>query len=389
MEIKEQIAKMKIPLPKLSFSKINITQPKRRNIPGQVPGTFNISDTSLPSKMFVYSYNETQLDELQTADINEAINFINKFPDRTYWLDVKGLGTQEVLDQLKTIYKINSLVMEDIVNTYQRPKNEEYDDYLFIVSRMLELDKGLQLKNEQVSFLLFKNLVISFQEDYDDVIDPVRNRLRKNLNGNIRKLGSSYMLYALMDTVIDHYFTIVNRLNDELEIVEDHLYQKPHKLLMYRIQGVKKLMITMRRAAWPERDKLNDLLRSVNPLINPDVKVFIRDAYDHSIQVIDLIESMRETATSLLDLYLSLMSNKMNEVMKTLTIVSAIFIPLTFIVGVYGMNFASQDPKTGVVLPYNMPELYTPNGYFYVLGVMFFIVIAQIWYFAKKGWFRE
>jgi magnesium transporter len=192
-----------------------------------------------------------------------------------------------------------------------------------------------------------------------------------------------------MDTVIDHYFSIVNRLGDELEIVEDHLYQKPHRLLMYRIQGVKKLMITLRRAAWPERDKMNDLLRSTNPLINPEVKVFLRDAYDHSIQIIDLIESMRETATGLLDLYLSLMSNKMNEVMKTLTIVSSIFIPLTFIVGVYGMNFAPQNPKTGEILPNNMPELYTPNGYLYIIGVMFFIVVVQIWYFAKKGWFRD
>jgi magnesium transporter len=158
---------------------------------------------------------------------------------------------------------------------------------------------------------------------------------------------------------------------------------------MYRIQGVKKIMISMRRAAWPERDKINDFLRSNNPLIHQETKVFFRDSYDHSIQIIDLIESMRETATSLLDLYLSLMSNKMNEVMKTLTIISAIFIPLTFIVGVYGMNFANQDPKTGEILKNNMPELYHPNGYFYVLGVMLFIVVAQIWYFIKRGWFRD
>jgi magnesium transporter len=148
-------------------------------------------------------------------------------------------------------------------------------------------------------------------------------------------------------------------------------------------------MISMRRAAWPERDKNNDLLRSNNTLIHPDVKVFLRDAYDHSIQIIDLIESMRETATSLLDLYLSLMSNKMSEVMKTLTIISAIFIPLTFIVGVYGMNFAYEDPKTGEILRNNMPELYAHNGYLYVMGGMLLIVIAQIWYFSKRGWFRD
>jgi magnesium transporter len=380
---------MKISLPYLNMPRINIIQPKRKSTPGQMPGTFVITDTTFPSKMFIYSYEANALDEFQTDDIKEAIAFMERFPDRNHWLDIKGLGTQEVMDFIQKKYDINSLVMEDIVNTHQRPKNEEYGHYLFVISRMIELDKGLSLKNEQLAFLLFNNLLISFQEDDDDILEPVRNRLIKNVNGNMRNLGPSYLIYAIMDTVIDNYFTILNRLADELEIVEDHLYQTPRKQLMYRIQGVKKLMITMRRASWPERDKMNDLFRSTNSLINPDVKVFFRDAYDHSIQIIDLIESLRETATSLLDLYLSLMSNKMNEVMKTLTIVSSIFIPLTFIVGVYGMNFASQDPKTGAILPNNMPELYTPNGYLYILGVMFLIVLGQIWYFAKKGWFRD
>lgn len=361
----------------------------RKRIPGESPGTFEVVETSYPSKLFAYAYNSSELDELETADINEAITFLHKFTDRTLWLDVKGLGTQEVLDFIQKQFDINPLVMEDIVHTHQRPKNEEYDNYLYVVSRMLQLDKGLKLKNEQLSFLVFKNLLISFQEDYDDVLDAIRNRMRKNTNSNIRNLGPSYLLYALMDTVIDHYFTIVNRLGDELEIVEDHIYQKPRKLLMFRIQDVKKAMISMRRAAWPERDKNNDLLRSNNVLIHPEVKVFLRDAYDHSIQIIDLIESMRETATSLLDLYLSLMSNKMNEVMKTLTIISAIFIPLTFIVGIYGMNFSYQDPKTGKILENNMPELYLENGYLYILGLMFLIVVGQIWYFGRKGWFRD
>ncbi len=380
---------MKLHLPKININKINITQSKRKNNPGEVPGNFSITETSLISKIFVYSYNSDHLEELNTTNILEAIEFIKKYPNYTHWLDIKGLGSQDVLDVIQKEFDVNSLVMEDIVNTYQRPKNEDYEGFIFVISRMLELDNGLHLKNEQLSFLLFKNILISFQEDYDDVLDPVRNRLRKNVKGYIRTLGPSYMLYALMDTVIDHYFNIVNRLGDELEIVEDHLYQKPRKQLMYRIQGVKKLMIAMRRSSWPERDKLNDLLRSTNPLVNQKVKIFLRDAYDHSIQIIDLIESMRETTTSLLDLYLSLMSNKMNEVMKTLTIISAIFIPLTFIAGVYGMNFSREDPKTGHVFHYNMPELYFENGYLYVLGVMLIIAIAQIWYFSKKGWFRE
>lgn len=389
MDIKDQFSSLPNSLSKLKIPRIKIIQPKRRDQPGEVPGTFYISDTALVSKLFVYSYNEECLDELQTADIQEALTFIKKFPERTHWLDIKGLGTQSVLNAIQEQYEVNPLVLEDIVNTYQRPKMEDYDNYLFVTSRMMELDRGLQLKNEQLSFLLFPNLLISFQEDYDDVLDPVRNRLRKNVKGNIRVLGSSYMLYALMDTVMDHYFTIANRLGEELEMIEDHLYQKPRKVLMYRIQGVKKLVISMRRASWPERDKLNELLRTNSALVNERSKVFLRDAYDHSIQVIDSIESMRETATSLLDLYLSLMSNKMNEVMKTLTIISAIFIPLTFIAGIYGMNFQRQDPVTGKILPNNMPELYIHNGYLYVLGVMLLIAIFQIWYFAKKGWFKD
>jgi magnesium transporter len=380
---------VKISLPKLNINKINITQRKRKNTPGDVPGNFLINEASVPSKIFVYSYKSDHLEELITVDIKEAAAFIKKYPTYNHWLDIKGLGSQEVLDFIQKEFDVNSLVMEDIVNTYQRPKKEDYDNFIFVISRMLELDNGLHLKNEQLSFLLFKNLLISFQEDYDDVLDPVRNRLRKNVNDYIRNLGPSYMLYALMDTVIDHYFNIVNRLGDELEIVEDHLYQKPRKQLMYRIQGVKKLMIVMRRSSWPERDKLNDLLRSKNTLINPKVEVFLRDAYDHSVQIIDLIESMRETATSLLDLYLSLMSNKMNEVMKTLTIISAIFIPLTFIAGIYGMNFAHQDPDTGHIFKNNMPELYSENGYLYVLCLMLIIAIAQVWYFSKRGWFKE
>lgn len=380
---------IKNPLSNIRVPRINVIRRKRVSIPGQVPGSFFITESALPSNIFVFSYKEGILEELQTTSITEAVAFTEKYPEYFHWIDVEGLGTQEVLDFIQKKFNVNTLVMEDIVNIHQRPKNEEYGNYNFVISRMLELDKGLQLNNEQLSFLLFDKLLISFQEDYDDILDPVRNRLRKNASGNIRKLGPSYMLYAIMDTVIDHYFTIVNRLGDELEIVEDHLYQKPRKQLMFRIQGVKKLMITMRRAAWPERDKLNDLIRSPNPLVNDETRVYLKDAYDHSIQVIDLIESMRETSTSLLDIYLSLISNKMNEVMKTLTIISAVFIPITFIAGVYGMNFAYQDPKTGKVLPTNMPELYMKDGYIYVLILMAVIAIGQIWYFAIKGWFRD
>ncbi|TAH02561.1 MAG: magnesium and cobalt transport protein CorA [Sphingobacteriales bacterium] len=369
--------------------KFNNNTKKSKVNAGEIPGSYQVLENSLPTKLFVYAYSENYLQELETHDIDKAFEFIEGQNKHTIWLDVKGLGSQMVIDTIQKKLNINILTMEDIVKTHQRPKFEEYENYIFVTSRMLELGKSLQLNNEQLSFLLFENLILSFQEDYDDVLEPIRTRLRKNVKGNMRNLGPSYLLYALMDTVIDHYFTIINRLGDELEIVEEHLYQKAHKYLMYRIQAVKKLMISMRRAAWPERDKINDILRTTNPLINTETKVFFRDAYDHSIQIIDLIESYKEISTSLLDLYLSMISNKMNEIMKFLTIVSVIFMPLTFIAGIYGMNFANQDPVSGKNLPLNMPELYWPNGYVFALALMLLITFFQVWYFAKKGWFKN
>lgn len=374
----------------LNDPKVFSTSRKRRkSIPGEKPGTFTIEDNAIKSKINVFCYDNDEIDELETNDIIEAINFINKYSNRFSWLDIKGLGSQEVLDTIQKEYNINYLVMEDIVNTHQRPKCEEYNDYIFVVSRMMELDPGLILNNEQLSFICFHKLLITFQEDYDDVLDPIRQRLKKYSGTNMRTFGPSYLMYSLMDTVIDHYFAIINRLGDELEIVEQHLYQRPQKFLMYRIQGVKKIMLVLRRAAWPERDKINEMMRMNSIFINEDIKVFIRDAYDHTVQIIDFIESYKETSTSLMDVYLSLMSNRMNEIMKFLTIISAIFIPLTFIAGVYGMNFAYQNPKTGEILKNNMPELYSPNGYIYILIFMLLIAVGQIWYFAKKGWFRD
>lgn len=375
----------KINVPKI----FNTSRKKRKSVTGERPGTFVIKENAVKSKINVYCYNSDELDELETENILEAIKFTKKYIDRFHWIDIKGLGSQDVLNTIQKEYNINSLVMEDIVNTDQRPKCEEYKSYLFVVSRMMELDRGLVLNNEQLSFICFHNLLITFQENYDDVLEPVRARLHKQRNTSMRNLGPSYLMYALMDTIIDNYFAIINRLGDELELVEDHLYQRPQKFLMYRIQGVKKIMLVLRRAAWPERDKINELMRDQSEFINDDVKVFIRDAYDHSIQIIDLIESYKETATSLMDVYLSLMSNRMNEIMKFLTIVSAIFIPLTFIAGVYGMNFAYENPKTGEILKNNMPELYASNAYIYVLVFMLVIALAQIWYFAKKGWFKD
>ena len=250
---------------------------------------------------------------------------------------------------------------------------------------MLYVDSGLEIENEQISFILFPNRLISFQENYTQKFDPVIHRLISG-KGNIRTGGSSYMLYSLMDVIIDDYFTLIYKLGDELETIEELLYRKPDKTLMYQTQAIKRAMIMIRRTAWPERDKVNDMIRSDSKLINKQTKTFLKDTYDHCMQVIDLVESYKDITTSLIDMNLSFISNRMNEIMKVLTIISSIFIPLTFIAGVYGMNFAYQDPKTGKVLEYNMPELYSANGYLYAMGVMVLIAIVQMIYFWRKGW---
>lgn len=279
--------------------------------------------------------------------------------------------------------------MEDIVNTHQRPKFEEFNNYLFVVNRMLELDETLNIRNEQLSMILTEDTLITFQEDYKDILDPIRNRLIHRKQTSIRTLGPSYLLYAIMDIATDQNFNLINRLGDELDLVEDSLYNKAEKSIMYRIQEIKKLMLSIRRIAWPEKDKLNELQKSGSKFIEPEVKVFIRDVADHNTQIIDLLETYRETSTTLMDIYLTIINNKMNEVMKILTVISAIFIPLTFIAGVYGMNFAIQDPVTGKLLHKNMPELYWPNGYVYVWILMIIITIFQIIYFIRKGWFKD
>ncbi|RZL40928.1 MAG: magnesium/cobalt transporter CorA [Pedobacter sp.] len=279
------------------------------------------------------------------------------------------------------------MVLEDITRTYQRPKYEEYGSYDFAVSRMLYLDEENSLENEQLSFVLTKNTLFTFQDKYEDCLDAVRKRLEIG-KGTIRTGGSSYLMYALMDMIVDEYFSVLGFWSGELDDIEDRLLDKPERSIMFDTQSIKRQLITVRRSAWPERDKMNDMLRSDSPLITDQTKMFLRDAYDHCIQIIDMVESLKEISASNIDMYLSIISNRMNEIMKVLTIISSIFIPLTFIAGIYGMNFSREDPVTGKVLPQNMPELYQEHGYLYTMIVMGIIAVVQVVYFWRKGWFK-
>lgn len=364
-------------------------KPKRSRFgmpsPGSSPGIVYLDEYALEPKIHLYRYNERDYEVFELNDINDLQNIISD-QGYNYWVEIKGLKSTVMFERLNADFSINKLVLEDIT-TYQRPKFEEYDKYDFACSRMLFLDADGNLANEQLSFILKENILFTFQDHYEDCLEPVRTRLSAG-KGNIRIGGSSYLMYALMDMVIDHYFNILGVWSEKLDNIEDRLLQKPDRNVMFETQAIKRNLITLRRVAWPERDKINDILRSDSRFVDEKAKVYIRDAYDHCIQIIDMIESLKEISASVIDMYLSIISNRMNEIMKVLTIISSIFIPLTFIAGIYGMNFSREDPVTGKVLPLNMPELYQEHGYLYTMLIMVLIAIFQIIYFWRKGWFK-
>jgi len=361
---------------------------KKYSLPaaGSSPGLIYIDEHALKPVIKIYKYNADSYEVVEIADFKEVRT---RLSDKgfTYWVEIKGFKSIEMFDILNVDFNVNKLVLEDITSPYQRPKLEEYEDYDFAVSRMLRFDADKDLDNIQVSFILRDNVLFTFQEHYEDCLDPIRGRLKIG-KGNIRIAGSSYLMYALMDIIVDKYFEILGEWGEDLNEIEDRLFDRPDKTVMYDTQMIKKNIIGIRRVVWPERDKLNDILRSDSPRITDQTKLYIKDAYDHCIQIIDIVESLKEIAITNIDMYLSVISNRMNEIMKVLTIISSIFIPLTFIAGIYGMNFAIEDPVTGKKLPQNMPELYQEHGYLYTMIVMGAIAIAQIIYFWRKGWFK-
>jgi magnesium transporter len=370
------------------IKRISIKKAKRQMSEAETSSGLQLSEDALKPKITLYSYSKDKYIVVEVKDIIELDEELQKHPSLTHWIDVRGLGDLALLEYIEKKFRIHKLVIEDIVNTYQRPKLDEYDKYLFATSRMLYINSGLEIENEQKSFLVMPKILISFQESYTECLDPVITRLQEG-KGSIRTAGSSYMMYALMDIIIDNYFKLLFKLGDELDIIEELLYRKPDKSIMFKTQEIKRAMILVRRAAWPERDKLNDMIRSANPVISDETKTFLKDAYDHSMQIVDLVENYKDITTSLIDMNLSIISNRMNEIMKVLTVISSIFIPLTFIAGVYGMNFAYRDPETGKILHRNMPELYMENGYIYTLVAMALILIVQVIWFWRRGWLKS
>jgi len=295
------------------------------------------------------------------------------------WINIDGLGDVALLKKLADHFEIHPLAIEDVLNTTQRPKLEHFPNHFFIVSEMVYFDEAGQLAFEQVSLFLGEYFVITLQEERGhDVFEMVRMRLRSG-SGYSRKMKADYLAYALLDATVDQIFPVLESVGDSIEAVEEELLDKPSRASLKKLYEAKRLLLFLRRAAWPQREIFNALIRDDTGLIGHGTQVFLRDCYDHTTQIIDIIESYRDLTAGLMDLYLSSLGFRTNEIMRVLTIVSVIFIPLTFLAGVYGMNF-NTDQR------WNMPELNWPFGYVFFWAVILSTVTGMLLFFKRKKW---
>lgn len=363
------------------------TRQARETQVGQRPGTLQIRPDALKPRLFLMSYSEGSFSEEEYSDrYEDLMAFLREHPELKHWIDVRGYGDLPLMERFMQDFGLHPLQMEDVLNDYQRAKVDVFDDHrLFMVSRMTDFTPLLEIDDDQLSLFTGPNYVLSFQDDYDDCLDALRARIRANFS-NLRRQPILYLAYALTDVVLDHYYPTMAAIGDYIEELEEAIFadQRPRRLLA-RILRIKKDVVRFRRLVYPERDKIAEVLRLPEEIMPETLKIFYRDAYDHAIQALDLAESYRDNISSLTDLYMSDQGNRMNEVMKVLTMISTIFIPLSFVVGLYGMNFQRENPD-GTINHLNMPELYQPWGYPLVIGVMVLVVIGQFVYFYRKGW---
>lgn len=352
------------------------------DVPGSIPGTLRIDADASPSEIVLIDYNEEKAVRLQVKTPEQCAAYLDT--ESVSWVDVKGLGSEDVLNQLGAVFKLHPLVLEDVVNVPQRPKVEEYEDQLLFIARMVILRRsGSGFHTEQVSFILGRHYLLTVQEEPErDCFNAIRERIRLS-KGTIRKHQADHLMYTLLDAIIDGFFPILESYGEEIEELEDEVVSNPTHQTLEKIHKIKRELLTLRRSIWPQRDAINSLIRDGSDLISDEVRIYLRDCYDHAVQVLDMVETYRELASSLMDVYLSSVSNKMNEVMKFLTIVSTIFIPLTFVAGVYGMNF---NPEKS---PLNMPELNWYWGYPVCLIFMAAIAVCLIIFFKRRGWFEN
>jgi len=353
---------------------------KRLKKSGLPPGTLvYVGEQKVETVKISYlDYDEQNFQEKQVSNIEECFPF--KTTPTVTWINIDGLHDVEIIERLGRQFELHPLILEDVLHAEQRPKYEDFDKYIFIVLRMLQYNEQIHdIESEQVSLILGTNFVISFQERVGDVFEPIRERLR-NAKGRIRKMGSDYLAYALLDAMVDSYFAILEKIGERIESMEEQLVANPTEKTLHQIHTMKREMISLRKSIWPLREVISGVQRSESSLISETTGLYLRDVYDHTIQVIDTVESFRDMVSGMLDIYLSSISNKMNEVMKVLTIIATIFIPLTFIAGIYGMNF---NPEKS---PWNMPELNWYWGYPAVWLVMAVVLVIMLIYFRRKKW---
>jgi magnesium transporter len=324
------------------------------------------------TRITLIDYDAGQMTERQVESIAETYPFRDTATGT--WINIDGLHDMAPIQAIGEHFGIHPLTLEDIVNTAQRPKLEIFDDYLYIVLKMLSFDPAAgTVKVEQVSIVLGRNVLFSFQEKPGDVFEMVRDRLRRG-KARIRQTGCDYLAYALIDAVVDHYYLVLEQIAEEAEQIEQALLNSPDKNMMHRLHHLKRELILLRKQIWPLREVLASMIRGESTLIRETTVMFLRDVYDHAVQVIDTVESLRDALSGLLDLYLSTLSQRMNEVMKVLTIIATLFIPLTFLAGIYGMNFKY------------MPELEWPWGYAAFWALIVILAGAMVFFFRKRRW---
>ena len=350
--------------------------------PGSIPGTLNIEEDAEIPEIVLIDYSSDRAERIPNLTPEACTQHLNTAS--VSWVDVKGLGSENILQRLGRVFQLHPLVLEDVVNVPQRPKVEDYPQQLVIITQMVVAKpSGEGFWLEQVSLVVGKNYLLTVQEKPEkDCFLPVRRRIKFN-KGSIRDMGADYLAYALWDAIIDGFFPILEIYGEKIEDLEDKVIFNPSNSSLAEVYQIKRELLALRRAIWPQRNALNTLIRDGSSVIDPNILIFLRDCYDHTVQIIDIIETYRELASSLTDIYLSSISNKMNEVMKLLTVISSIFIPLTFIAGIYGMNFNTNAS------PFNMPELDWYWGYPLCWASMIAIAASLVYFFWKRGWFED
>lgn len=347
--------------------------------PGTPPGTLIIDEDAEQPNIFLVDYNQTNLTQKQIKHPEECSNYLDT--ESVSWVDVQGLGNKEIIHRLGQTFDLHPLILEDVFNMGERPKIEDYEDQLVIIARMVVPNPNHgSFYSEQVSLVLGRHYLLTIQEEPEhDCFDSVRMRIDRS-KGIIRRQGSDYLAYSLLDAIIDGFFPVLELYGERIAELEEEVIVSPNPQTLKQIYQIRRELLQLRRAIWPQRDAINSLIRDSSKLISEEVRIYLRDCYDHAVQVMDMVETYRELASGLMDVYLSAVSNKMNEIMKLLTVVSSIFIPLTFVAGIYGMNFNTEKS------PYNMPELNWYWGYPLCLGLMAAIASGLIFFFWRRGW---